>query len=48
MWAAIPGRRRWVRVYFLWRPNLPDEADNPSIASRPRVPHALDRTSVVP
>jgi uncharacterized protein len=18
----------WVRVYFLWRPNLPDEADN--------------------
>ena len=29
MWAAIPGRCRWVRVYFLWRPNLPDEADNP-------------------
>ena len=28
MWAAIPGRCRWVRVYFLWRPNLPDEADN--------------------
>ncbi len=19
---------RWVSVYFLWRPNLPDEADN--------------------
>ncbi len=19
---------RWTRVYFLWRPNLPDEADN--------------------
>jgi predicted nucleic acid-binding protein len=18
----------WVKVYFLWRPNLPDEADN--------------------
>ncbi len=18
----------WVRIYFLWRPNLPDEADN--------------------
>ena len=22
------GRCRWVRVYCLWRPNLPDEADN--------------------
>lgn len=19
---------QWVRVYYLWRPNLPDEADN--------------------
>ena len=19
---------RWVRIYYLWRPNLPDEADN--------------------
>lgn len=19
---------RWTRIYFLWRPNLPDEADN--------------------
>ena len=28
MWAAFASRCRWVRVYYLWRPNLPDEADN--------------------
>ena len=28
LWAAFAGRCRWVRVYYLWRPNLPDEADN--------------------
>ena len=28
MWAAIIRRCLWVRVYYLWRPNLPDEADN--------------------
>ena len=28
LWAAIIGRCLWVRVYYLWRPNLPDEADN--------------------
>ncbi len=28
LWAALASRCRWVRVYFLWRPNLPDEADN--------------------
>ena len=28
LWMAITSRCRWVRVYFLWRPNLPDEADN--------------------
>jgi uncharacterized protein len=22
------GRCRWTRIYFTWRPNLPDEADN--------------------
>ena len=27
-WAAFASRCRWVRVYYLWRPNLPDEADN--------------------
>ena len=26
--AAILSRCLWVRVYYLWRPNLPDEADN--------------------
>lgn len=25
---ALLSRCRWTRVYFLWRPNLPDEADN--------------------
>ena len=28
LWAAIISRCLWVRVYYLWRPNLPDEADN--------------------
>ena len=28
LWAAFASCCRWVRVYFLWRPNLPDEADN--------------------
>lgn len=26
--AALASVSRWVRVYFAWRPNLPDEADN--------------------
>ncbi len=26
--AAFVSRCTWVRVYYLWRPNLPDEADN--------------------
>ncbi|KAA6187915.1 PIN domain-containing protein [Thiohalocapsa marina] len=26
--AALAKRGRWVAVYFSWRPNLPDEADN--------------------
>lgn len=26
--AALASRGRWVRVYYGWRPNLPDEADN--------------------
>ncbi|MCY4029568.1 MAG: PIN domain-containing protein [Acidobacteria bacterium] len=28
LWAAIIGRCKWVRVFYVWRPNLPDEADN--------------------
>lgn len=28
LWAAFASRCQWVRVYYLWRPNLPDEADN--------------------
>ena len=28
LWAALLSRCVWVRVYYLWRPNLPDEADN--------------------
>ena len=27
LWAAFASRYQWVRVYYLWRPNLPDEAD---------------------
>ncbi|HRX71085.1 MAG: putative toxin-antitoxin system toxin component, PIN family [Candidatus Competibacteraceae bacterium] len=26
--AALAGSGRWVRIYYLWHPNLPDEADN--------------------
>jgi len=25
---AFLGKCRWTRIYYLWRPNLPDEADN--------------------
>jgi len=25
---ALLGRCRWVEVFYAWRPNLPDEADN--------------------
>ena len=28
LWAAFVSRCRWVRVRSLWRPNLPDAADN--------------------
>ena len=28
LWAAIASQCRWDRVYYLWRPNLPDEADS--------------------
>lgn len=31
LWAALASRCRWVCVYFLWRPNLPDEADNHAV-----------------
>jgi putative PIN family toxin of toxin-antitoxin system len=26
--AALAAVGRWVRIYFAWRPNLPDDADN--------------------
>jgi uncharacterized protein len=26
--AAFLSVAEWIKVYFLWRPNLPDEADN--------------------
>ncbi len=26
--AALAGQGRWVTLYYGWRPNLPDEADN--------------------
>lgn len=26
--AALAARGEWVTIYYLWRPNLPDEADN--------------------
>ena len=26
--AALARQGRWVTVYYGWRPNLPDEADN--------------------
>ena len=28
MLAALAKVGRWVTVYYRWRPNLPDEADN--------------------
>jgi uncharacterized protein len=28
LFAAFLGVCEWVQVYFSWRPNLPDEADN--------------------
>ena len=28
LWSAFASCCRWVRVRYLWRPNLPDEADN--------------------
>jgi len=28
LFAAIASEGRWVNVYYLWRPNLRDEADN--------------------
>ena len=28
LWRAYLSVCRWVRVYYLWRPNLPDESDN--------------------
>jgi putative PIN family toxin of toxin-antitoxin system len=28
LFAAFLSVAEWVKVYFLWRPNLPDEADN--------------------
>lgn len=28
VWAALAHAGQWCRIYFLWRPNLPDEADN--------------------
>jgi len=28
LWQAYLHMCRWVRVYYLWRPNLSDEADN--------------------
>ncbi len=28
LFAAFAHVSEWVKVYFLWRPNLPDEADN--------------------
>ena len=28
LWAALASRCQWARVFYLWRPNLPDEKDN--------------------
>lgn len=28
LFEAFLSKTEWVKVYFLWRPNLPDEADN--------------------
>jgi predicted nucleic acid-binding protein len=26
--AALAASGRWVKIYYVWRPNLPDEGDN--------------------
>ena len=28
LFAAFLSVTEWIKIYFLWRPNLPDEADN--------------------
>jgi uncharacterized protein len=28
LFAAFLSIAKWIKVYYLWRPNLPDEADN--------------------
>ena len=28
LWMALTSVCHWIRVYYLWRPNLPDEGDN--------------------
>lgn len=28
LFAAFLSVSEWIRIYFLWRPDLPDEADN--------------------
>lgn len=28
LFDALLSRCRWIHVYYLWRPNLPDEGDN--------------------
>lgn len=28
LFAALAHASEWRRIYFLWRPNLPDEGDN--------------------
>lgn len=28
LFAGFLSVAEWIKVYFLWRPNLPDEADN--------------------
>lgn len=46
--AAFLSVAEWIKVYFLWRPNLPDEADNHLIelalagAAQTIVTHNLD------
>lgn len=26
--SALAGAGKWIRIFYGWRPNLPDEADN--------------------
>jgi hypothetical protein len=26
--AALAGSGKWIKIYYGWRPNLPDEGDN--------------------